>query len=179
MLTNFKGKLLVAKPQQMRDPRFTESVIYIYEQSNDVVLGLMLNKKSRMTLAELHSMRGYHNSGACGYLYKGGPVSEQSLLLLHTDDWYSSNTMQITHGNAISSDELMLEKMVSNNMPKDWRLMSGISTWSLQQLQTEIYKFNAWLVVEPDSSIFYLNDGDEQWNSAIALASTRMVENFF
>lgn len=179
MLTDFKGKLLVAHPQTMRDHRFTESVIYIYEQSNEVVLGLMLNKKSNMTLEDLHSLRGYHNSGACGYLYKGGPVSEQSLLLLHTDDWYSSNTIQVTHGNAISSDELMLEKMVTNNMPSDWRLMSGISTWSLSQLQAEVYKHNAWLVVEPNQSIFYSNDGDDQWTSAIELASNRMVETFF
>lgn len=179
MLTEFKGKLLVANPQTMRDPRFAESVVYIYEQSNDVILGLILNKKSKMTLADLHAMRGYHNSGACGYLYKGGPVSEQSLLLLHTDDWISTNTIIATHGNCISSDELMLEKMVSNNMPHSWRLMSGISTWTLPQLQAEVYAHNAWLVVEPNAEIFYSYDEEEQWKSAIQLASSQMVDSFF
>lgn len=179
MLDNFKGKLLVANPQTMKDPRFAKTVVYIYEQSNDVILGLVLNKKSSMTVQDLQSLRGYPNSGASEPLYAGGPVSEQSLLLLHTDDWYSTNTMQATHNNAISSDELMLEKMLTNNMPKCWRLFSGLSTWVLPQLQAEIYKWNAWLVVEPNQSIFYNEDGDDQWKSAIELASSRMVENFF
>lgn len=179
MMDNFKGKLLVANPQTMRDARFARTVVYIYEQTNDVVLGLVLNRKSNMSVGDLHALRGYPNSGACGTIYAGGPVSEQSLLLLHTDDWYSTNTMQATHGNAISSDELMLEKMLTNNMPTCWRLITGLSTWVLPQLQAEIYKWNAWLVVEPNQSIFYNDDGDEQWKSAIELASTRMVENFF
>lgn len=179
MLAKFKGKLLVARPNIMQDPRFAESVVYIYEQTPQVILGLILNKKSKMTIPDLMAMRGEPNSGASGWLYKGGPVSDQSLLLLHTDEWMSTNTMIATHGNAITSDELMLEKMVTNNMPKCWRLMSGISTWVLPQLQQEIYRHNAWLVVEPNESIFYTEDGEDQWKSAINLASTRMVENFF
>ena len=96
MESNFKGKMLVAKPHFLRDPHFSNSVIYIYEQQEQVVLGLCLNKPSNLTLADIHSMRGYHNSGATGKLYKGGPVNEQSLLLLHTDDWSSSNTFNIS-----------------------------------------------------------------------------------
>ena len=179
MLSNFKGKLLVARPGIMQDPRFKETVVYIYEQTDTVCLGLILNKQTNMALSDLHAMRGYHNSGASGYLYRGGPVSEQSLLLLHTDEWMSTNTMLATHGNCISSDELMLEKMVMGNMPKNWRLMSGMSTWTITQLQNEIYNHSAWLVVEPSESIFYAEDGSDQWKSAINLASTRMIDEFF
>ena len=179
MESNFKGKMLVAKPHFLRDPHFSNSVIYIYEQQEQVVLGLCLNKPSNLTLADIHSMRGYHNSGATGKLYKGGPVNEQSLLLLHTDDWSSSNTFRSSHGNCVSSDELMLEKLLSGNMPKCWRMMSGMSTWVVPQLQDENYKRNAWLLIEPSESIFYTTDGDAQWKSAIELASTRMLETYF
>lgn len=179
MIDNFKGKLLVARPGIMQDPRFIDTVVYIYEQSPQVILGLILNKRTNMTIADLHAMRGYHNSGATGWLYRGGPVSEQSLLLLHTDEWMSTNTMKATHGNCISSDELMLEKMYTGNMPKCWRLFGGISTWSLAQLQTEVYKHSAWLVVDPSLESFYNNDGAEQWKDAITLASNRMVDNLF
>jgi len=179
MLKSFKGKLLVAHPQNMSDPRFAETVVYIYEHADNVVLGLVLNKPSTMSVADLHSIRGYHNSGATGKMHKGGPVSDQSLLLLHTDDWYSTNTFQTTHGNAISSDELMLEKMVNNNTPACWRLMAGICTWTYPQLCVEVYKHHAWLVVEPNEEIFYNFDELEQWQAAIDLASSRMVESFF
>ena len=47
MDNNFKGKLLVAKPHVMRDPFFQKSVVYIYEQQGEVVLGLILNKPTK------------------------------------------------------------------------------------------------------------------------------------
>ncbi len=179
MLDNFKGKLLVAKPNVMKDPHFQKSVVYIYEQTEKVVIGLILNKPSYMKVGDIQSMRGESNSGAAGSLYRGGPVSEQSLLLLHTAEWQSTNTIKATHGNCISSDELMLDKIASNNVPNCWRLMSGMSTWVVPQLQAEIYKHKAWLVVEPNQEIFYNFDEEEQWTEAVNLASSRMMENFF
>ena len=179
MLDNFKGKLLVAKPGVMKDPHFAKSVVYIYEQTDKVVIGLILNKPSYMNVGDIQTMRGAVNSGAAGHLYRGGPVSEQSLLLLHTDDWYSTNTIPATHGNAISSDELMLEKMAHNNMPKCWRLMSGMSTWLVPQLQSEIYKHKAWLVVEPNLDIFYNYDNEDQWEAGVSLASSRLMDEYF
>ena len=179
-IQSFKGKLLVAKPHVMRDPYFAKSVVYIYEQQKEVVIGLILNKHSNMSLADINKLRGVHsNSGASSPLYRGGPVSEQSLLLLHTEDWQSTNTIPATHGNAVSSDELMLEKMSDNNLPKCYRLMSGMSTWTLQQLQNEIYNVKSWLVVEPSQEIFYSFDGEEQWKASVDLASQRMMETYF
>ena len=175
----YKGKLLVARPHVMRDPNFAESVVYLYEQRDSIVIGLCLNKPSKMSIATLQEMRGRYNSGALGHVHKGGPVSEQSLLLLHTDDWYSQNTLPIGNNLSISSDEIMLDKIAEGNTPTDYRLMSGMSSWTVRQLDHEISAHNAWLVVEPNSSIFFDTDGDEQWKQAIKLASSRMVESLF
>ena len=95
MLDTFKGKLLVAKPNVMKDPHFAKSVVYIYEQTEKVCIGLILNKPSYMNVGDIQTMRGALNSGASGHLYRGGPVSEQSLLLLHTNEWNSTNTIPI------------------------------------------------------------------------------------
>ena len=177
---NFKGKLLVARPHVMRDPNFAESVVYLYEETDNVVIGLTLNKPSTMTIDDLQRLRGYECSGVAGQLYKGGPVSEQSLMMLHTDDWMSTNTIQTSHGNCISSAELMLDKMVQGNLPKCWRLMSGMSTWGRNQLIAEIYKHKAWLLVEPSrSDIFYSVEGLDQWKYAIKLASEQFTESLF
>lgn len=179
-IPSFKGKLLVARPHVMRDPNFAESVVYLYEHRENVVLGLCLNKPARMTINDLQKMRGIHNSGALGNIYKGGPVSEQSLLLLHTNEWGSTNTMEVTHDMCISSDELMLDKLAQNNLPNGFRLMSGMSSWTVAQLENEIHDRNAWLLVEPNYSIFFnAGDGNDQWKEAIKLASSRMVESLF
>tara|TARA_B100000212_G_C27371979_1_gene532995 strand:+ start:280 stop:825 length:546 start_codon:yes stop_codon:yes gene_type:complete len=178
--SKFKGKLLVAKPHTMRDPYFQKSVIYVYEQQQEVVIGLILNKRSGMSLADVHKLRGaVGNSGVNAPLYRGGPVSEQSLLLLHTAEWQSTNTIQATHGNAVTSDELMLEKLATNNLPSCWRLMSGMSTWTLPQLQNEVYRNKSWLIIEPNQDIFYNYEGEEQWKASVDLASQRMMENLF
>ena len=62
MLDSFKGKLLVAKPHVMKDPHFQKSVVYIYEQTDKVVIGLILNKPSYMNVADIQTMRGAVNS---------------------------------------------------------------------------------------------------------------------
>ena len=73
----------------------------------------------------------------------------------------------------------MLEKLAMENLPKCWRLMSGMSTWVIPQLQTEIYRHKAWLVIDPNKQIFFDTDGEEQWKASIDLASHRMMETFF
>jgi putative AlgH/UPF0301 family transcriptional regulator len=73
----------------------------------------------------------------------------------------------------------MLEKMAQNNMPNCWRLMSGMSTWIVPQLQAEIYKHKAWLVVEPNQEIFYNFDEEEQWKAGVDLASSRLMDQYF
>jgi putative AlgH/UPF0301 family transcriptional regulator len=57
--------------------------------------------------------------------------------------------------------------------------MSGMSTWIVPQLQAEVYKHKAWLVVEPNQEIFYNFDEEEQWTAAVNLASSRMMESLF
>ncbi len=177
---SYKGKILIAKPHTMRDPLFQGSVVYLYEHAEEVVMGLILNKPSTMKVADIQRLRGEHNSGAAGQLYKGGPVSEQSLLLFHTDEWQSTNTLFTSPGLAVSSDELMLRKMLDNNLPNCWRLMSGMSTWTSRQLHEEIYKHKAWLLVEaPSEDIFFSYDQEDQWKKSIDLAGSRMMDSYF
>jgi putative transcriptional regulator len=176
---NYKGKLLVATPELKRDPTFKQSVVYIYEHNEEVVLGMILNKPTDFKVNEIVRMEGYNFSGVYDKLYKGGPVSPQSCILFHTDEWYSSNTMQIGNGLALSSDEMMFEKLSMGNEPDQCRLMAGVSSWHPQQLEEEIHKWKAWLVAEADPSIFFHKDGIEQWNKAIMLTSQQIFDQYF
>ena len=176
---NYKGKLLVATPELTRDPTFAKSVVYIYEHNEDVVIGLMLNKPTDYKVNEIVRFDDYSFSGVYEKLYRGGPVARQSVILLHTDEWYSSNTLQIGNGLAISSDETMFEKLSMGNEPDQCRLLAGVSSWHPTQLEQEINEWKAWLVTEPDPSIFFHKDGDEQWNKAILQTSQQMFDQYF
>lgn len=176
-MPNYKGKILVARPQLMSDKLFTKSVVYIYEHKEDVIMGLILNKNSNLKISDIYKMKGVPNSGATGIVYKGGPVADQSLLLLHTDEWSSQNTIHVGSGLALSSDEVMLQKLLQGNTPKDYRLFAGMSTWVTPQLDEEMFRYNAWQMMDPQPTLFFNSSGEQQWNYALKVASHQFVAN--
>ena len=59
---NYEGKLLIAHPNHPKDSMFHKSVIYIYQDREELgSIGLMLNKPSKFTLEDLQytSENGY------------------------------------------------------------------------------------------------------------------------
>lgn len=176
----FKGKLLIATPTLDRDPYFIRSVVYIYEETPEQILGVVLNKKTDLSVSHLFHRSAEPYSGAFDYtVYKGGPVSQQSLLLLHTDGWYSSNTIDIGNNLCLSSDEVMFEKISQGNTPDDFRFVSGIARWTPMQLQNEIVQYRAWLETDAIYTNVFGCDGDEQWSNAMEFLSRKTFDKYF
>ena len=104
--------------------------------------------------------------------------------MLHTAEWYSSNTTPAGNYN-VTSDDFMIEKMSTGNVPAAWRMVSGICGWAPGQLQAEVkghspYKENkGWLTLTPSDAIIFEYDGEEQWQRALQLSSNQMVDQFF
>jgi putative transcriptional regulator len=177
----YKGKLLIATPALDRDPYFIKSVVYIYEETPHEVLGIVLNKPTDLKVFQLFGKQTAESySGAYDYtVYKGGPVSQQSLLLLHTDGWYSSNTIDIGNDMCLTSDELMFEKIAMGNVPDDFRFVSGIARWTPLQLQNEIVQYRAWLETDAIYTNVFMSDGTEQWMNAINHSSQQTFDKYF
>ena len=106
---SYLGKLLVAHP--MINDFFHRSVVFIYQDDAQGTLGLVLNKPTKVPIKQVILERNMNYSGP-EHLYKGGPVNESAVILLHEDGWYASNTLQI-HGTglAITSDQTMMQKL--------------------------------------------------------------------
>jgi putative transcriptional regulator len=176
----YQGKLLVSTPALDKDPNFISTVVYIYEESPDVIVGVTLNRPTEIPVDKIVQMKSGIVAGELGQLHKGGPVSQQSLLLLHTDEWYSSNTIQIGQGLALSSDNFMFEKMTQGNKPYQYRLIAGVSSWHPDQLENEIHRWKAWLVCElPDTDFIFDFDRTEQWDRAIQVTGQQVIDKFF
>ena len=177
---SFRGKLLVAGPILNANPVFTRAVVYIYEQRDDgSVIGVILNKPSEFKCSSLGLLKDIPFDPALDetFVHKGGPVSETSVLLLHTNEWQSTNTLQ-SGELAMTSDMLMIEKLSTGNTPKGWRMFAGMSIWTEQQLAREIQE-RAWLVLDKPSnhSIFDYN-GDEQYLKAVDLCSKQTFSKY-
>ena len=173
---DYTGKLLVAMPQ-LNDPIFASSVVLIYEDTKVGTAGLVLNKPSNFSLVELARLNNYEYLGP-EMLYKGGPVNDQAIIMLHSDEWYCESTMQFGQGLAITSDKMMLEKVVTGNSPDYFRIFSGVSAWQKGQLNFEI-KRKSWMITDWNIDVVFGTDKQHQYQSAINLCSRDAFSSFF
>tara|TARA_B110000503_G_scaffold131392_1_gene205961 strand:+ start:503 stop:1048 length:546 start_codon:yes stop_codon:yes gene_type:complete len=180
---NYTGKLLIAHPNLVQN-YFERSVIYIcHDDPKTGSQGLILNKPSTYTVGDISTMKGFP-SDLGELVRKGGPVRDKAICILHTTEWYSSNTVSAGQY-SISSDQLMLEKISMYNTPRNWRIFSGICTWAPQQLDLEVkgitpYSENlSWLTLDAYDNIVFGPDGKDQWISAVNACSQQAIKDYF
>ena len=101
------GSLLIANPKHA-DNHQQGMVVYITESTNYSTMGIVLNSSDSYYLSDLLEKKGI--SWPFETLVNiGGNYSPTCMIMLHSGDWYSSNTMPITTDISISSDHVMLE----------------------------------------------------------------------
>lgn len=177
----YVGKILVATPKLDNDPVFKNSVVYLTEQENKVVMGYILNKPSSLLISDvITSMLKTQSMFNEQCIHMGGPVGQEALNLLHSDEWYARTTRHIPSSTlALSSDMVMVEKVGTGNLPQDYKMFAGISTWEERQLAMEIHK-GAWLTIdEPKPDLIFSYTGKQAWTKAIEYASQQAVDTFF
>lgn len=180
---SYVGRLLVAPPSQ-DDDFWSKSVVYIYEESSASTIGLVLNKTSERTVSELADHHDMEFDGE-EQIYIGGPLNSAALVMLHTDDWACTNTMQVENGLRVSSDKTMLKRICKGDTPKKWRLLMGMSGWANDQLEDEIKgkppysKKKSWLVAPANKSIMFEKDPEKMWTRALELAVHEATESYF
>lgn len=175
-MDNYAGKLLAAHPK-LTQGIFANSVIYVYQDNPSGTIGIVLNKPTSWKVKEFLASKNFDYMGT-EVIYKGGPVNEQAMVLLHDTDWYSSNSMPVGAGLAISSDLFMLEKLSMDNAPTQWRLFAGVAAWAPGQLHREMRSPAGWQVAIPDNSVVFDKDGERQWNNAIQLCSQQLIDQY-
>lgn len=180
----YAGRFLVAPPSQ-EDDLWSQSVIFVYEETDAAVVGLVLNKASDRTVGELADHHDLEYDGE-EMIQLGGPLNASALVMLHTDDWACTNTMQVPGGLRISSDRTMLERLCTGDRPKKWKLFLGMSGWTPKQLEAEIKgaapysKKNSWLIAsELDNKLIFNTDSTKMWKSALDHAIQEATESYF
>jgi putative transcriptional regulator len=178
---NLAGKLLIAPPA-VKGNFWYKTVILVTEHHATGSMGLVLNKRSQMTIGEFANQVHFQMDHP-GFLYLGGPVNVKALSMLHSSDWSCSNTMRITDDIAISSAEDLLPKMASGHTPHHWRMFVGLCGWAPGQLENEIlgkgqFKHeHSWLIANPDHSLVFDSDLKEQWTSGIERSGQEFAQS--
>ena len=165
---SFAGQLLVAT-DEMRDPRFSETVIYIVKDNSEGTLGLVINRPlAKGPIDDL--LKGFGaeplSSKREVIVHYGGPVSGLQGFVLHSDDVLLESSLRVRDGLAMTADVKMIEAIASEKGPEQFLIMLGYAGWAPGQLEAEI-KGNAWFVLPADKTLIFSQDADKKWRRAM------------
>lgn len=182
---SLEGKFLISHPNCSRDTIFYKSVIYLYQDRPEQgSIGVIINKPSKHRVKDVCELN-VNFYGGDNSIFHGGPVSTNALVLLHSNDWASVNTIDVKNNLRISSDTAMLEKLARVDQPKNWKLFGGLSTWAPHQLQAELNGVhpyrpeNSWLIADADYDTIFLTSFDKIWNKAFEACGSQMFDQYF
>lgn len=174
------GKLLVASPV-LKGALFEQSVVFVYQHHEDVgAHGVILNQKTPLSVNYLFEQAGYNANGKFGRdkIHCGGVVAEHAALMVHSNDWHSTNTLPVTGDVYISSDYNMITKMIEDCEPVSWRMCVGQCSWFAGEIEEEI-ECGMWTVAPSSIESVFERHGQSQWRYAIRQSSKSAVESWF
>jgi len=168
------GRLLVAT-EELRDPRFFHTVIYLLRHDATGTIGLVVNHPlADVSMADLLRSVGVNRPGAAGQVrvYTGGPVDPPRGFVLHSADYTGPDTQLVKDGLAFSVQSDILIAIADGHGPRRWLFCLGYAGWAAGQLEAEVQRGD-WITVEPDQSLLFDLPPERKWDQAI---SRRAIE---
>ena len=167
-----RGMLLVAS-QNMRDPRFRETVVLVVEYGMGGAAGLILNRPLEVRLAELIPdlpMLGKRKDKA----FYGGPVEGYKMFLLIRSTEAVEESSKVLAGVHVSTSRTVLERMISKKQGTQFRAYAGYAGWGSGQLDAEISRGD-WHVMKAEARMIFERDTAKLWPQLIRLSSAIQV----
>ena len=163
-LTN---QLLIAMPN-LKDPFFSQAVVYICEHGKDGAFGIIINKKyhdlklntSFKGLVQINDeFRRYENT-----IYFGGPVLVGKGLIFHKKNVKTKESIKISESAYITSNLDILKKL-DGGKDSRFKLVLGHAGWSKGQLEDEL-KNGDWLVQNATDDLLFNTPSNKLWYCA-------------
>ena len=153
------GKLLIASPG-LEDVRFQNSVILICEHTNEVTMGLILNKPlyNFDTYQFLKKMK-FNNETKIksNPTFFGGPVHLNQGFVIHSNDKKYATSENILEGIMISNSKEILEDISNDQSPLNVKIFLGCAVWDKDQLNNEVLD-NSWIITNSSKELIFHND---------------------
>jgi len=157
------GRLLVSAPT-MRDPNFARTIVLLLAHGHDGALGIVLNKPSETTLAEVvPSWAGY--AAEPEVVFAGGPVEADGAMGIgYAPDGARPGVTPVAGPLAIV--DLAHDPEDHPDLARRVRVYVGHAGWSPGQLEAEIAA-NGWLVVPAIPHDAYTGSPDDLWRAVL------------
>ena len=164
------GHFLIAMPL-MSDPQFAQSVVYLLTHDEQGALGIIINRPSGLTLADVLEQLQPENTALNESdnqdVFIGGPVQSELGFVLHNKGPQYQGTMNFGTLSLTSSQDA-LSAIAQGNGPTHSLIALGHAGWGAGQLEDEL-RDNAWLSCSADPSIIFNTPIEERRNAAAAL----------
>jgi putative transcriptional regulator len=176
---NLTHHFLIAMPG-LEDAAFARSVVYLCEHSERGALGLVINKRTDISLRNLFEKVDLplgREELAREPVLQGGPVQTERGFVLHEavvaeggepgESVYAS-TMTIPGGLEMTTSKDVLEAIATGAGPRRVLVTLGYSQWGEGQLESELAE-NSWLTVGADPGVIFDTPIDERYDKALLL----------
>jgi len=186
-MTAFKsltGQILVSQPK-CTSPHFAKGVVLVAQHGVNGAWGVMLNKEANTINIRTVMQAAGIEYGGNSTVYLGGPVEPARVHVVHTMDWSSPSTMQITPEIGITGDMSIMAAIAGGEGPNIWRAGVGLAAWSAGQLDGEQSGIapwtpdHRWLTAPASVEVCLSGTGEEQWQRAISHCVNNKIADLF
>jgi putative transcriptional regulator len=169
---SLENHFLIAMPQ-LTDAYFANSVTYLWKHGPEGALGIVINKPTRASVADIFDELNIVCSVDSAIFKKrrvlaGGPVERDKGFIIHDSSlaWESSITVSSTL--SICTSRQILQDIAAGKGPDHYLLALGCAGWDAGQLEREIGE-NAWLTVPAKDELIFSQDFATKSASAAAI----------
>ena len=150
---------------------FSRSLVYLCGHDADGVMGLVVNKPSSLTLAELFEQLDISCSNTSILdrpVLSGGPMQPEAGLVLHEEkgDW--DVTQDVGDNLYLTGSVDILQAIAEDRGPEQFMVIRGYAGWGEGQLDQEINE-NSWLLTDSERSLLFDCPYYARWENAAKL----------
>ena len=160
-MTSLRGHFLVAGPH-LRDRHFFKTVVLILEHTPVGAMGLVVNRPSSLAIS--NALAGHFDVPETEEtVFLGGPVEPADLFLIHHNDAWDSESVQVAAGVFVTTDPSAFEAIVMAERVEPRRIVSGYAGWGPGQLEAEC-ESGDWLVTDAALPDVFAPDPYQLWD---------------
>lgn len=169
-IADFGTVLLVARPE-LQHPMYGETIIIAWRAEQGRHLGFILNKPTKMSLAEAFPDHG-PSKAVHAPLYLGGPAMVNAVFaLVASHDSPGRGSMQLSPDLFLVSAADTVDHVIEFEAERA-RFFAGEVVWQSDQLEEEI-KRGLWYVLDPEADLVLPQKTERMWQQLVHRAEMR------
>ncbi len=167
---NLTHHFLIAMPSMM-DSVFSKTLTYVCEHNEQGALGLVINRPTDLTLANLFKQLGIPSTDPLREIPPvlfGGPVQLDCGFVLHHPVGKWQSTLAINQEVGLTTSLDILQAIANSEGPEQILVALGYAGWAPGQIEHELGQ-NAWLTVPASSNVIFDLPSEEKLPAAMQL----------